>query len=68
MRGKFKGKKTPEVFRVCAVCGKRHGPIYGFRNTLAYHGIKGDKATVECVRNLSLRGNQRSADNGSASD
>ena len=57
MKSNFKVYKstTPEVFRVCAVCGRKHGPTYGFKNTLAYHGIKGDKATVECVRKLALR-------------
>jgi hypothetical protein len=42
----------PQVFRVCAICGRRHAPTYGFRQTLEYYGIKGDKAAVECVRNL----------------
>jgi len=47
-------KATPH--RVCAVCGQRHGPTYGFKNTLRYHGITvGDKATVECIRKLALR-------------
>jgi hypothetical protein len=36
-------------FRTCAVCGKRHGPTYGFKTTLARLGIKGDKAVPECV-------------------
>lgn len=42
------------VFRVCAVCGQRHAPTYGFRRTLAAHGIKGDKAAVKCIRTLHL--------------
>jgi len=39
----------PQVYRVCAVCGKRHGPTYGFRNTLRHLNIKGDKAVPKCV-------------------
>jgi hypothetical protein len=46
---------SPQVFRICAVCGKRHGPTYGFGSTLRRFGIKGDKATVECVRELARR-------------
>jgi hypothetical protein len=41
-----------QVFRVCAVCGKRHGVTYGFKTILARNGIKGDKATKECVAKL----------------
>lgn len=37
-------------FRVCAVCGKRHGVTYGYRNTLARLGFKGDKAVPACVQ------------------
>lgn len=37
------------VYRMCAVCGKRHGVTYGFRLTLSMIGIKGDKAVKECV-------------------
>lgn len=48
---KLKPKHNPP-FRVCAVCGKRHAATYGFRNTLSYYGIKGDKAAVMCVRDL----------------
>jgi hypothetical protein len=43
-------KRKTKAFRVCAVCGKRHGVTYGFRNTLARLGIKGDKAVKECVQ------------------
>ena len=40
------------VYRICAVCGRRHGVTYGFRNTLAHFGIAGDKATVQCIDKL----------------
>jgi hypothetical protein len=39
-------------FQVCAVCGERHGVTFGFRSTLARNGIKGDKATIECIGKL----------------
>jgi hypothetical protein len=42
-------KKNTHVFRVCAVCGLRHGVTYGFRSTLTRLGIPGDKAVKECV-------------------
>ena len=42
-----------QVFRVCAVCGKRHAATYGFRNLLARNGIAGDKAAIVCIRKLS---------------
>lgn len=45
-----KALKKPQVYRVCAVCGKRHGVTYGFRSTLTRLGIKGDKAVKECVQ------------------
>jgi hypothetical protein len=39
-----------ERFRVCAVCGKRHGPTFGFKTTLRRVGIMtGDKAVPACV-------------------
>jgi hypothetical protein len=38
-----------ERFRVCAVCGKRHGATYGFHTTLTRLGIPGDKAVPACV-------------------
>jgi hypothetical protein len=41
--------KKPQTFRVCAVCGMRHGVTYGFRNTLKRLGIDGDKAVPACV-------------------
>lgn len=45
----------PQVFRVCAVCGKRHGPTMGFRGALARAGFKDrgwgdDKAVEGCVK------------------
>lgn len=40
-------------YRVCAVCGKRHGPTYGFKTMLRRLGImQGDKATIECINKL----------------
>jgi hypothetical protein len=41
-------------FRVCAVCGRRHGVTYAFRNTLLRIGIatpydRLDKAVPSCV-------------------
>jgi hypothetical protein len=60
MKAKFKrAAPQPQVHRVCAVCGKRHGPTFGFRQTLAYHGIAGDKTTIECVRGLALKKKER---------
>jgi len=44
--------KSNSPFRVCAVCGQRHAATYGFKNTLEYYGIKGDKAALKCVRDL----------------
>jgi hypothetical protein len=57
-RGADRGTQG-QRFRVCAVCGKRHGPTYGFRRTLAFHGIEGDKATIECIRKLQEPGRGR---------
>lgn len=48
----MKSHPKSQVFRVCAVCGKRHGVTYGFRSTLARNGVKGDKATIECIKKL----------------
>jgi hypothetical protein len=45
-------QRKSQVYRVCAVCGKRHAATYGFRSTLIRYGIKGDKAAIECVRKL----------------
>lgn len=44
--------KRPQVYRICAVCGKKHGVTYGFKTILSRNGIKGDKATKECIRKL----------------
>jgi hypothetical protein len=44
--------KPPAVYRVCAVCGKRHGVTYGFGTILARNGIKGSKATLSCIKSL----------------
>lgn len=38
-----------ERYRICAVCKKRHGATYGFKNTLKRLGIEGDKAVPSCV-------------------
>ena len=62
---KLKPKHTTP-FRVCAVCGKRHAPTYGFKGTLAYYGIEGDKAAVACVRGLHRAPLNRSSDNDQA--
>jgi hypothetical protein len=43
-------KPASRRYRVCAVCGERHGVTYGFGTTLRRLGIKGDKAVPECVR------------------
>jgi hypothetical protein len=48
-------KPRHRVFRVCAVCGKRHGVTYGFGTTLRRYGIPGDKATVECIKELTAK-------------
>ena len=46
--------RKSDRFRVCAVCGKRHGPTYGFQSVLRHSGLTGDKATIECIRKLAL--------------
>lgn len=49
-----KGKPMKrQVFRVCAVCGKRHAPTYGFKTILSRNFIRGDKAAIECIKKLS---------------
>jgi hypothetical protein len=43
------------VYRVCAVCGKRHGATYGFKLTLQRLGLENwrdDKAVPACVEKL----------------
>jgi hypothetical protein len=37
---------------VCAVCGSRHGPTYGFQSMLEGLGIKGTWAAPGCVAKL----------------
>jgi hypothetical protein len=41
-----------ERYRVCAVCGKRHGPTYGFQAMLEGLGIKGTWAAPDCLAKL----------------
>ena len=41
-----------ERYRVCAVCGRRHGPTYGFEPVLAGLGLKGVWAAPGCVAKL----------------
>jgi hypothetical protein len=41
-----------ERYRVCAVCGRRHGPTYGFRAMLDGLGMKGEWAAPGCVAKL----------------
>jgi hypothetical protein len=41
--------------KTCAVCGKKHGPTFNFKRTLAFHAIKGEEATVECIRQLARK-------------
>jgi hypothetical protein len=54
-----------KVYRVCAVCGKRHGPTYGFRHTLRRLGIaEGDKAVPACVVKLQKQVAKRNAEMG----
>ena len=38
----------------CDVCSKCHGVTYNFRSTLAAHNIRGEKATIRCIRHLNL--------------
>jgi hypothetical protein len=39
-----------ERYRVCAVCGWRHGPTYGFQAML--EGMRGEWAAPGCVAKL----------------
>jgi hypothetical protein len=41
-----------ERYRVCAVCGRRHGPTYGFQSMLDRLGMKGVWAAPGCVAKL----------------
>jgi hypothetical protein len=44
--------KQQERYRVCAVCGKHHGPTYGFQSMLEGLGIKGVWAAPGCLAKL----------------
>jgi len=44
--------KQQERYRVCAVCGRRHGPTYGFQAMLEGLGMKGVWAAPGCVAKL----------------
>ena len=49
-----------ERYRVCAVCGRRHGPTFGFQSMLEGLGLKGAWAAPGCVAKLfSLREAER---------
>jgi hypothetical protein len=41
-----------ERYRVCAVCGRRHGPTFGFESVLAGLKLKGVWAAPGCVAKL----------------
>ena len=41
-----------EHYRVCAVCGRRHGPTYGFQSKLKELGIKGIWAAPDYLAKL----------------
>jgi hypothetical protein len=41
-----------ERYRVCAVCGRRHGPTYGFQAMLERLGMRGEWAAPGCVAKL----------------
>ena len=43
---------TQERYRVCAVCGPRHGPTYSFQAMLERLGIKGTWAAPGCLAKL----------------
>ena len=46
------GQMKQEHYRVCSVCGRRHGPTYGFQSKLNELGIKGIWAAPDCVAKL----------------
>lgn len=52
-RGRIKAPSSS--YRFCAVCKKKHGAVYPFPGTLNYHGIKGELATVVCIRLLAQK-------------
>src|SRR5262245_47194144 len=59
-------KKAPSSSqRVCAVCKQKHGAVFPFPGTLAYHGIKGQLATVDCIRKLACKSVQEVSDGAS---
>jgi hypothetical protein len=39
-------------FNLCSVCGHRHGPAYDFHRVLEHFGLKGERATVQCIQKL----------------
>jgi hypothetical protein len=39
-------------YRVCAVCGRRHGPTFGFEPVLIGLGLKGVWAAPGCIAKL----------------
>ena len=41
-----------ERYRVCAVCGNRHGPTYGFQAMLERLGMSGVWAAPGCIAKL----------------
>src|ERR1700758_5403741 len=45
-------KMKKDRYRVCAVCGRRHGPTYGFQSMLEGLGIKGTWAAPDCLAKL----------------
>ena len=55
MKTTFTAKPAkPGAGKTCAVCGQKHGPTFNFRRTLQFYGVKGEQATVNCVRQLPL--------------
>jgi hypothetical protein len=51
---------TQERYRVCAVCGNRHGPTYSFQAMLKRLGMSGVWAAPGCVAKLiSIRAAER---------
>jgi len=41
-----------ERYRVCAVCGRRHGPTYDFKSATGGARTKGEWAAPGCVSKL----------------
>jgi hypothetical protein len=47
----------PNPYGECAVCGRRHGQIFGFKHTLRLLGVRGGtKAVPGCVEKLAREG------------